>query len=159
MEITKTIELDYGHTLPAHFGFCSQLHGHRAKVLATVEGELNKVKGDSSQGMVLDFGVLKQVMVDRIHSFLDHGFAVWKDDTDDLAFIIKRNRRILITEEPPTAEYLAGWAFKQIVDYLPPELKLKQVVWYETPNSYATYTFNDWSKYAPKGQKTFKDFK
>ena len=140
MKISREIGLDYGHTLPNHFSFCNQVHGHRARVIATVEGEVSKKMGDSSQGMLLDFKFLKASMMDKIHEVLDHGFAVWKEDKEDLEFITKRNKKFLITDQPPTAEYLAEWAYNQIVNEIPEGMKLTEIVWYETPNSCAVYT-------------------
>jgi len=55
---------------------------------------------------VMDFKFLKEIMVEHIHDKLDHGFAVWKDDHEDLDFIIKRNSRVLVTDEPPTVNAL-----------------------------------------------------
>ena len=139
IQISRKIELDYGHTLPNHFSFCSQLHGHRATVIAHVQGKVNSTVGDSSQGMVLDFKILKELMMEKIHDVLDHGFAVWKDDKEDLEFIIKRNKKYLITDEPPTAEYLAKWSYNQLASFLPKEISLIKVEWYETPSSVAQY--------------------
>ena len=139
MLITRKIEIDYGHTLPNHFSFCNQLHGHRGVIEAGIEGNVCIKEGDSSQGMVLDFKIIKQIMMEEIHEVLDHGFAVWEKDKEDLDFVVKRNKKVLITSEPPTAEYLAKWAFYKIKKRLPLELKLKYLIWGETPNSTATY--------------------
>lgn len=139
VRISREIGLDYGHTLPNHFSFCNQLHGHRGRVIATVEGEVNTSEGSSSQGMVFDFKILKELMVSEIHDPLDHGFAVWEKDTKDLEFVVNRNTKYLITPEPPTAEYLAKWAFQQLASKLPKELTLVDVKWYETPGAEATY--------------------
>jgi 6-pyruvoyltetrahydropterin/6-carboxytetrahydropterin synthase len=142
MQITKRIELDYGHTISGHYSVCSMLHGHRAKVEATVGGDIRPPEDISSHGMVVDFGIIKKIMMDRVHLVLDHGFAVWKDDEQDLNFIKNRNKKYLITPVPPTAEYLAEWAFNEIRDGLLEvkyALELKRVRWYETPNSWADY--------------------
>jgi 6-pyruvoyltetrahydropterin/6-carboxytetrahydropterin synthase len=139
MIVSREIGIDYGHTLPNHFSFCNQLHGHRARVIAEVDGEIVTKDNDSSQGMVLDFKILKQKMMEKLHDVLDHGFAVWKDDKEDLEYIKKRNSKYLITDEPPTAEFLAKWAFNQLKDEFPENIKLVKITWYETPNSYAVY--------------------
>jgi len=139
MEITRRIELDYGHTLPNHYSFCSQIHGHRASVEATVKGGVIDISGDSSQGMVMDFKFLKEIMMEHIHGVLDHGFAVWKEDTQDLKFITKRNKKYLVMLDPPTAENLAAWAYNQLVNYMPDGVILMRVRWWETPNSVAEY--------------------
>ena len=140
MIISRKIELDYGHTLPNSFSFCNQLHGHRGTVVATVEGSIIDRKGDPQEGMVMDFKFLNDIMMQYVHDVLDHGFAVWKNDHEDLAFITKRNKRVVITDEPPTAESLAKWAFHQIQPHLPENVTLKNLRWYETPNNWADYS-------------------
>lgn len=142
MIISREIQLDYGHTLPNHFSFCNQIHGHRAKVVAYVEGDIISKANDSSQGMVLDFKFLKQAMMERIHDVLDHGFAVWTYDVEDRLFITNRNKKVLITELPPTAESLAAWAYGAIKPELPAGVKLIKVEWWETPSSCAIYQEN-----------------
>jgi len=143
MQIKKEIGVDYGHTLPNHFSFCSQIHGHRARVIAIVEGAVNQDHGSSSQGMLLDFKFLKEAMMTEIHEILDHGFAVWGQDTEDVPFITKRNKKYLLTDEPPTAEYLAKWAFYQLLPKIPENIKLISVEWFETPTSSATYQITE----------------
>ena len=140
MRISRKIEIDYGHTLPNSFSFCNQLHGHRGVVVATIEGKLIERQGDHQQGMIMDFKFLKEIMTEHIHDKLDHGFAVWKDDLDDLDFITRRNSRVLVTDEPPTAECLARWAFNQICHKLPEGIRLMHIRWYETPNNWAEYS-------------------
>lgn len=139
MRISRKIEIDYGHTLPNHYGFCNQLHGHRGVIVATVEGELIQKEGDSSQGMVMDFQFLNTMMREKIHDALDHGFAVWQHDKEDLEFVLRRNKKVLVTDEPPTAEVLAKWAFNQLKVSLPEGVKLVNLRWYETPNNWADY--------------------
>lgn len=143
MKITRKIEIDYGHTLPNHYSFCNQLHGHRGVIEVTVQGPVVSANGKSEEGMVMDFKFLKEILKEKIHDVLDHGFAVWKDDHEDLEFILKRNTKVLITDAPPTAEVLAKWAFFEIRKALPDTIKLVQVRWNETPNNWADYTTED----------------
>jgi len=143
MKITRKIEIDYGHTLPNHYSFCNQLHGHRGVIEVTVQGTVVSANGKSEEGMVMDFKFLKEILKEKIHDVLDHGFAVWKDDHEDLEFILKRNTKVLITDAPPTAEVLAKWAFFEIRKALPDTIKLVQVRWNETPNNWADYTIED----------------
>ncbi|TLU82890.1 MAG: 6-carboxytetrahydropterin synthase [Chlorobium sp.] len=143
MRISRKIEIDYGHTLPNSYSFCNQIHGHRGVVIATVEGSVIHRRGDGEEGMVMDFKFLKEIMVTHIHERLDHGFAVWKHDYEDLEFITKRNSRVLVTDDPPTAECLAKWAFNEIRHRLPAGITLKQIRWYETPNNFAEYQGED----------------
>lgn len=174
MVVRKEIEIDYAHCLPDHYSFCNQLHGHRAKISATVKGNIVDKVGDSSHGMVLDFIDLKSILMEEIHKRLDHGFAVWKDDTNGvlveafvpskeanpsgapmkvristLDFVRARNQKYVVLDMPPTAEVLTKWAFGVVYKALMlkhPESSfyLEQISWNETPTSQATYTFDDY---------------
>lgn len=176
--ISREIALDYGHTLPNHFSFCNQIHGHRAKVICYFEGDVCTESGSSSQGMVLDFKICKEIMMEKIHDKLDHGFAVWEKDTETilvdknmdgnesvalstLEFIRARNSKILITEQPPTAEYLAQWAFIQVYIALNKrlaregvelvgKLKLVRIQWFETPNNCAEFNLSNYKEWMEK---------
>ena len=159
--ITRRIEIDYGHVLPNHFSFCNQIHGHRGVIEVTVSGEISTDFGASNEGMVLDFSFIKDIMMKKIHSILDHGFAIWTHDntlvcvdTQDISvsvkdFIIARNTKVLVLDEPPTAEILAKWAYKEFEKELYIRyqrsvddglLSLEKVRWYETPNNFAEYS-------------------
>ena len=157
MIIYKSIEVDYGHTLPKHNGFCNQLHGHRGKVEVGFTAE-----NLDQQGMIVDFGFIKKILMEKIHSVVDHAFIVWENDTDKheiktqngsvfvstLEFVKSRNEKILVTEEQPTAEYLAKWSFFEIYKALRDiaQIKIVSVKWWETPNNVAEFTYSDLKK-------------
>jgi len=153
--ISRKIEIDYGHTLPNHYGFCNQIHGHRATILCFISGEIVTDNNSSEAGMIIDFGILKKLMIDKIHSRLDHGFAVWERDKTTLDFIKQRNNpdKILILSEPPTAETLSKWVFHELlIPLLDKKILLEQIHWYETPNSVAYYYLSDYFQ-----TKAYKD--
>jgi len=67
--LTKRFEFEAAHHLPKHKGKCKNLHGHSYKLEVTVrreDGELN------NEGMVVDSGILKQVVNETIIERLDH---------------------------------------------------------------------------------------
>ena len=75
--LTKELgTFDAAHQLPHHQGKCANLHGHTYKVIAYVEGVLNRIDGSSSEGMVIDFSILKDVYKRRIESVIDHTFML-----------------------------------------------------------------------------------
>lgn len=142
MRIGKTIEIDMGHVLPSHLGFCSEIHGHRVKVECFFEGSIKDDKTSPENGMVTDFSVCKKLMMEEIHDVLDHGFAVWDDREADkvnvyveyytlgpepakmiqkiytVDFIRARNKKVLVLPDPPTAEVLAKYFFEKIKEKL-----------------------------------------
>jgi 6-pyruvoyl-tetrahydropterin synthase len=170
MKIKRKISIDYGHVLPDYCGFCNQLHGHRADVVGVFEGEVNTILGQGENGMVLDFSICKQIMVEKITKILDHGFAVWRydhknvivkppavaPDTSDgtacsvLDFVAVRNNRVLHCDLPPTAEYLSYWAFgeinKGLIEYQHTDVHCSEVEWHETPNNIAVCNESDYNK-------------
>jgi 6-pyruvoyltetrahydropterin/6-carboxytetrahydropterin synthase len=77
-ETTKQIELDAAHRVTYHDSKCKNIHGHRYKVEATVRGTL--FEEGSSQGMVLDFSVIKETMMQFIHDNCDHALIAWYCD-------------------------------------------------------------------------------
>ena len=61
-----------------HKGLCKNLHGHTYKMEVKIEGDL--IKYGSSNGMVIDFGDLKEILMQEIDEVYDHSFTIWKED-------------------------------------------------------------------------------
>lgn len=82
--ITREIGIDAGHRVTHHGSKCRNLHGHRYTIQATCEGPLYE-QGEQ-EGMVLDFGFLKDEMMAVIDAYCDHGMILWQDDPALQAF-------------------------------------------------------------------------
>lgn len=141
-EVTKTIEWDMGHRIPNHQSVCRSPHGHRYRLELTVGGERIARAGDSEEGMVVDFGVIKQATKTRIHDVLDHGFMVSTEDTimtDFFAAHTDAGFRIIQVPFVPTVENICFWCFQQLEPVFQPPLAIRRVRVYETPSSWADY--------------------
>lgn len=79
VKITREIGIDMGHRVMLHGSKCRHVHGHRYKIIAEVTGPLYS-EGEQT-GMVMDFGFLKNDMMEVIDAYCDHGFAIWIMDT------------------------------------------------------------------------------
>jgi 6-pyruvoyltetrahydropterin/6-carboxytetrahydropterin synthase len=91
--ITRQIGIDAGHRVTYHGSKCRNLHGHRYEIHATCAGPL--FEAGEQQGMVLDFGFLKEEMMSEIDAPCDHGMILWVDDPllpDFMIFETKSNR-------------------------------------------------------------------
>ena len=77
-EITREIGIDAGHRVTYHGSKCRNLHGHRYTIQATCLGEL--FEEGEQEGMVLDFGFLKEEMMNEIDAPCDHGMMLWDKD-------------------------------------------------------------------------------
>jgi 6-pyruvoyltetrahydropterin/6-carboxytetrahydropterin synthase len=75
---SREIGIDAGHRVTNHGSKCKNLHGHRYTVTATVEGDLET--SGTSEGMVIDFGILKLLMMKHIDEPCDHGTILWIKD-------------------------------------------------------------------------------
>lgn len=76
--ITREIGIDMGHRVTHHGSKCRNLHGHRYTIQATCKGPL--FQDGEQEGMVLDFGFLKDIMMQEIDAPCDHGMTLWIDD-------------------------------------------------------------------------------
>lgn len=151
--ITKEFTFDMAHRLPNHEGKCKNLHGHTYKMHLTFMGDLNKVKGDSSEGMLIDFKDLKAIANEFIDKTMDHYCMVYKDDTALKDFLMRNGFATTIVPFIPTAENMCKWVFEQLEpkyseimlkkdwwetgDHIPRLISVK--IW-ETPTSFAEYT-------------------
>lgn len=162
--ITREIGIDAGHRVTYHGSKCRNLHGHRYTVQATCMGPLF-TEGEQ-QGMVLDFGFLKDEMMEEIDSPCDHGTILWIDDPFVLDFANKctqtmvdwskevkeqgfcsaqsRFGKLYLVPFVPTAENLARHWFarleRKVAARTNDQAKLKKVVVWETPNCSAEYS-------------------
>ena len=147
IEITKIVEWDMGHRVPNHKSKCRNPHGHRYRLEMTVSGPLIDDSGNSSEGMVYDFGDIKQIMMKQVHDPLDHGFMYY---THDLvmkeAFMAAEreaehddNFNIIRVDFIPTAENIVKMCYDAMVNEFPEGINITKLRLYETPNSWADY--------------------
>jgi 6-pyruvoyltetrahydropterin/6-carboxytetrahydropterin synthase len=94
MRLGKIFYIDSAHYLPDYCGKCEKLHGHTYKLEIVIE---DKIKKD---GMVLDFGILKEVVTKEVLDEIDH-----------------RNLNEIINM--PTAENIVEWIWKRLHKKLP----------------------------------------
>lgn len=68
MFVTKIFTFDAAHKLTDYYGKCERLHGHTYKLEVTLEGDVQ------SNGMVIDFVVLKRVVKKHVIDKVDHQY-------------------------------------------------------------------------------------
>ncbi len=142
IKITKCIEWDMGHRVPNHNSKCRNLHGHRYRLEVTLNGDLIEIPGNSSEGMVMDFGDIKKVIMENIHDVLDHAFMFYENDSILYEFFNQQHRgdfKAISVPFIPTAENISGWCYRALVSHLPNRLQIDKLRLYETPNSWADF--------------------
>lgn len=126
------------HHLNLHNGKCNNLHGHNYKVEVDIETDNIIDAPVSSDGMVCDFGDVKNIIDSLDHQDLNSYFEekIKGFDTDNL---------IATLSTQPTAERLAKWLaieiFKKVknTNSFAHKLEVKVTI-FETENCSASYT-------------------
>lgn len=106
------------------FGKCNNInyHGHNYELIVSVTGEI-----DQETGYVIDIKDLKELIYDHVEVEFDH-----KNLNLDVAEFKDLN---------PTAENIAVVIWNKLRPHLKKSLEL-EVVLYETPRNFVTYTGN-----------------
>lgn len=89
MFLIREFKFDAAHNLESYKGKCEKLHGHTYRLVVVVEGV------PDSEGMIIDFVELKDIVKEEVINVLDHSY---------LNEIINQ----------PTAENIAIWVWKRL---------------------------------------------
>ena len=134
--LTEENSFDSAHFLAGYDGKCSNLHGHRWKIILEVQAE--ELKDDiQHKGMYVDFGELKKDLRDLADS-MDHALIIEKNSLKEttLEALKSENFRIIELDFRPTAENMAKYFYEKIKKL---GYNMKAVTVYETPVNSATY--------------------
>ena len=127
---------DSAHFLYGYEGKCSNIHGHRWRVVLEVTAEALQEAGQN-RGMYVDFGDLKRDLCMKTEA-LDHALIIEKGSLQPvtLAALDSEGFRIISFDFRPTAENLAKYFYDEIRQL---GYQVKTVTVYETPNNAASY--------------------
>jgi 6-pyruvoyltetrahydropterin/6-carboxytetrahydropterin synthase len=145
VRITKEFHFEAAHALHNYDGKCKYLHGHSYKLSVTVKGTPITDVTNPKLGMVMDFGVLKQIINKLIINRFDHA-VVFNKYADNLDILQKSNEIFdnkILTPYQPTCENMVIDFAGGIKQNLPEGVQLVSVKLYETENSYAEWFAED----------------
>ena len=127
---------DSAHFLTDYYGKCENLHGHRWRVVASIQQEALQIEG-TMKDMVLDFGVFKKA-VKAFCDELDHTFLVEDGSLKPTTLKALEEEGFALTVLPfrTTAENLAHYLFERLREQ---GLPVWQIEVDETPNNRAFY--------------------
>ena len=126
--ITSESSFDAAHFLTNYEGKCKNIHGHRWRVVVTIKGEL-------TNGMLVDFGDFKKDIKD-LCDYFDHSFIVEKGSLDKKLFDLLNKQFVLrVVEFRTTAENFSKYIFEEMSK----KYSVKEVCVYETPNNCTRY--------------------
>lgn len=144
IRLTKEFSFEAAHALYNYDGKCSQLHGHSYKLFVTIIGTPITDQNNPKLGMVMDFGLLKQIVNTQIINPFDHSVIFY--NKSQVSQIINTNpifKNTHIFNFQPTCENLITHFAEKIAANLPTDIKLHSLKLYETASSYAEWYAED----------------
>lgn len=138
-KIKSEVQFDMAHYLSGYEGKCSNIHGHRYKLIAKLKSE--KLHQDGQlMGMVDDFGNFKNILKEIAETF-DHKLIV-ENNEDGKALVknleeLQNNFNIYLVDYRPTAEEMSRDIFNRLKAK---GLSVCEVELFETPNNSCIYT-------------------
>lgn len=145
VRVTKEFSFEMAHALSGYDGLCSEIHGHSYRLFVTVSGTPSADPADPKYGMVMDFGVLKGVVRERIADVYDHVLLIRATEEMDetIDALRKRFGRVVTVDYQPTCENLVVRFAAIIAGALPAGVKLHSLRLHETATSYAEWFAED----------------
>ncbi|MFR4747275.1 MAG: 6-pyruvoyl trahydropterin synthase family protein [Clostridium sp.] len=135
-QLTTEHSFDSAHFLAGYDGKCGNLHGHRWRVLLTVQSET--LREDRQQkGMCVDFAELKKDLRTELDA-LDHVLIIEQGSLRESTMKALQEEKFQVVEMPfrPTAEDFARYFYELFTLKGYPVAKVEV---YETPNNSAVY--------------------
>lgn len=135
-QLTTEHSFDSAHFLAGYDGKCGNLHGHRWRVLLTVQSET--LREDRQQkGMCVDFAELKKDLRTELDA-LDHVLIIEQGSLRESTMKALQEEKFQVVEMPfrPTAENFARYFYELVTLKGYPVAKVEV---YETPNNSAVY--------------------
>ena len=138
-KVKSQIEFDMAHYLSGYNGKCSNLHGHRYKLIVSIKSETLHQEGQL-RGMVDDFGNIK-AKLKEIENLFDHKLVI-ESNEEGLLLAEKLKELpnsfdVLLVPYRPTAEEMSRDIFHKLKDM---GLNVCEVELFETPTNSCTYT-------------------
>ena len=135
-QLTTEHSFDSAHFLAGYDGKCGNVHGHRWRVLLTVQSET--LREDRQQkGMCVDFAELKKDLRTELDA-LDHVLIIEQGSLRESTMKALQEEKFQVVEMPfrPTAENFARYFYELFTLKGYPVAKVEV---YETPNNSAVY--------------------
>lgn len=127
---------DAAHFLKDYEGKCSNLHGHRWRVIAEIRGESLR-EDQQNRGMLVDFGDLKRDLK-AICDGMDHALIYEEESLrpETVTALMAEHFHMIALPFRPTAENLARYISERMAER---GYDVHRVEVYETPNNCAAY--------------------
>ncbi|MDR0384728.1 MAG: 6-carboxytetrahydropterin synthase [Prevotellaceae bacterium] len=142
IRITKSFSFEAAHSLTGYDGICRYIHGHSYTLYVTVAGVPTIDNDSPKRGMVIDFGILKEIINKNIIDRFDHCLMLREDSP--LSHEIEREyRRVELFDFQPTCENILLYFVEILKNSLPDSVSLLSLKLNETDSSFAEWYSSD----------------
>ncbi len=127
---------DAAHFLKDYNGKCSNIHGHRWRVVVAISSDKLSVE-EQTRGMIIDFSELKEALK-KICDYFDHTLIYEENSLKPETVTALKSENFLLITVPfrPTAENFAHFIYEELKKE---NYTVCRVEVYETPNNCAIY--------------------
>ncbi len=145
IRLTKEFNFEMAHALHNYDGACRHIHGHSYKLYVTVIGSPSSDNSDPKLGMVMDFSVLKRIVIPLIVERYDHALLLPEvEGLEDLySSIADEYDKVEVVDFQPTCENMIILFADIIISNLPDGISLHHIRLHETATSYAEWYAED----------------
>ncbi|MFC1732125.1 6-pyruvoyl tetrahydropterin synthase family protein [candidate division KSB1 bacterium] len=144
IRLTKLFSFEAAHALMNYDGPCRNIHGHSYKLVVTIIGTPLNDCLSPKNGMVMDFGDLKEIIKKSIIEKFDHSLILNEKTTlPDLKKFKEIFSKLVLLPYQPTCENLLNDFAENIRKLLPPEISLHSLKLIETDSSSAAWYSQD----------------
>ena len=145
VRVTKQFKFETGHAIYGYDGLCKNVHGHSFKLDVTIIGKPITDPDHVKNGMVIDFGDLKNIVNKEIVQPFDHATVLnvkspHKEIADEME---SRGHKILRVSYQPTCEMMIIDFALKLKAKLPNHLKLYSLKLRETDTAFAEWYADD----------------
>ena len=142
IRITKEFKFEMAHALYAYDGLCKNIHGHSYRLWVSVKGPVLKKTNHKKDGMVLDFGVLKEIVKKEIVDKYDHSLVLNGNSAHKKVDLSAFEKVFYLSYQPTSENLVTDFAIR-IKNKLPEGIQLYKVVLSETVSSFAEWNIAD----------------
>lgn len=144
IRLTRLFTFETAHALLHYDGPCRRIHGHSYKLEVTVIGTPLVEEEHPKNGMVMDFGDLKQLVQEHIVQPFDHALVLAQESPQDLLEQLRKyDHKLVLTPYQPTCENMLIDFQHRLRQRLPGHVQLHHLKLWETQNSFAEWYAED----------------
>jgi 6-pyruvoyltetrahydropterin/6-carboxytetrahydropterin synthase len=145
VRVSKEFSFDMAHALFNYDGDCKNIHGHTYRLQVTLLGFPDEDKASPKLGMVVDFGIIKKIVKEKIIDKYDHSLVLNRASVNALGFDLSDlTEKLYLVDYQPTCENLLLTMKNELLDALEIDgFVLQSMRLYETPSSWAEWLMDD----------------